>query len=112
MTRLFEPSARQLGQAAVQTLRGRELLEDGARRMALAERLLAAFEKAAKQSGAPVTLEGGLKIHWRRETPVSPAGFVYYDYEGRMTAESALRWVFEELERKDAQRAATRAGEA
>ena len=84
-------------QAHAPTEPGLERLLDATERTAVAERLMETLERAAKRTGAPVTMEGGLKVWWMAPTSISDAGFVYYDYRGRMSREHGIRWLFERI---------------
>ncbi|MBF8255115.1 MAG: hypothetical protein HW375_22 [Anaerolineales bacterium] len=86
------------------TAPGLTRLLDATERTAVAERLLEVMERAAKRTGAPVTMEGGLKVWWMAATPISAAGFVYYDYDGRMSREHAVRCLFEWIIREQDER--------
>lgn len=98
------PTPRQLGAAAVQTVGKPERLMAAVKRQEIAEKLVSGLEKGATHSRAPASDDSGLMVHWMPATSVSWAGFRYYSRRGRMTREEAVRWEYEDLERRSAQR--------
>ena len=106
----YEPDPLGLAESAPTVRPGLVRLLDATERTATAERLLGSLEKAAKQSRAPVAMEGGLKVFWWPSSAVhscgpelSPegegtaAGFLYYTWQKRLTREDAVRWLFERI---------------